>query len=71
MRRSIFEYLMPTDEQQIDMQVMRDAFGTLFDLLDETVPDGADKNHALRKLRECAMWVSVAITREDNGAPRR
>lgn len=38
--------------------------------LEGLLPEGPDKTYALRKLREVAMWVSVAITRNPDGSPR-
>jgi hypothetical protein len=40
------------------------------DQLERLVPGGADRTYLLRKLREVAMWVNVAITREQDGTPR-
>jgi hypothetical protein len=34
------------------------------------LPDGADKTYVLRRIRETAMWINIAITREDDGSPR-
>ena len=38
--------------------------------IEHLVPDGPDKTYILRKLREVAMWVNVAITRNPDGSPR-
>jgi hypothetical protein len=67
---STFEYLKPTDTQQSDMQTARDMGRAYADCLDNMIPDGPDKTYALRKLREVAMWVNVAITRNPDGSPR-
>lgn len=39
-------------------------------IVERLLPDGPDKTYALRKLREVAMWVNVAITRNPDGSPR-
>lgn len=70
MHISTFEYLKPTDSQITDMNEARAAaFGYMF-ALDALVPDGSDKTYLMRKLREVAMWVNVAITRHPDGSPR-
>jgi hypothetical protein len=48
----------------------RTAAKSYADFLEMNLPDGADKTYCLRKLREIAMWVNVAITREADGSPR-
>jgi hypothetical protein len=52
------------------MHVYREAARTYAENLEHHVPDGPDKTYLLRKLREVAMWVSVAITRLPDGTPR-
>lgn len=66
-----FEYLKPTDAQIHDMHLMRGAAAEYAIQIERLVPDGADKTYILRKLREVAMWVNIAITREANGTPRQ
>lgn len=70
MHASTFQYLKPTDFQMSEMQVLRDATRSYADVLERTLPDGADKTYTLCKLRELAMWANVAITRFADGAPR-
>ena len=70
LHESTFEYFKPNDDQVTDMQVCREAARTYAMTLSEIVPDGADKTYALRKLRELAMWVNVAIMRDADGSPR-
>jgi hypothetical protein len=64
-----FEYLKPTDKQMFLMTELRQAAATYADALDK-LPDGPDKTYLLRKFREVAMWVNVAITRQPDGSPR-
>jgi hypothetical protein len=70
MHKSTFDYLKPTDLQMQDMTEAREAAAVYAAVLDEVVPEGPDKTYLLRKLREVAMWVNVAITREPDGSPR-
>jgi hypothetical protein len=65
-----FGYLKPSDAQADDMATMRQAAKAYADAIDVLVPDGPDKTFILRKLREVAMWVNVAISRQADGAPR-
>jgi len=70
MHLSTFNYLKPTDDQVESMAEARAKFRMLADDIDRLLPDGPDKTYVLRKLRECAMWVNVAITRHADGSPR-
>lgn len=65
-----FDYLQPTLEQVKLMQQLRFATMTYAALVDTIVPDGPDKTYLMRKLREVAMWINVAITRHPDGTPR-
>ena len=71
MHADTYQYLKPKDNQQLaDMQLCRDAVRSYTDVLERTLPDGPDKTYTLRKLREVAMWVNIAITRLPDGTPR-
>lgn len=67
---STFGYLKPTDQQQEDMQVAREAANSYHHTLLTVVPEGPDKTYLMRKLREVAMWANIAITRNPDGSPR-
>lgn len=67
---STFEYLKPTDIQLEDMNFLRQQTAEYARVLQENIPDGPDKTYILRKLRELAMWINVAITRDADGSPR-
>lgn len=67
---TIFEYLKPTEDQITRMGNCREAAREYARMLDRMMPDGPDKTYAIRKLREVAMWVNVAITRHPDGSPR-
>lgn len=69
MHSSTYQYLQPTEKQIKDMHVMREKaseYQTWLDML----PDGPDKTYTIRKFREVAMWVNIAITRHEDGSPR-
>ncbi len=65
-----FEYLKPTEQQLITMAEIRQEFKYITAHVERLLPDGPDKTYVLRKLRECAMWANVAITRDTDGSPR-
>lgn len=67
---STFEYLKPTDEQVRAMTDLRQRASVYAQAIDHQVPAGPDKTYILRKLREVAMWVNIAITRNPDGSPR-
>ena len=67
---STFEYLKPTSEQIDSMAVLRGAASVYAAILDRRLPEGPDKTYILRRVRETAMWVNVAITRLPDGTPR-
>jgi hypothetical protein len=67
---STFEYHKPTGKQMADMGEARQRAFVYAHAIDVLVPDGPDKTYIMRKLREVAMWVNVAITRQADGAPR-
>lgn len=70
MHSTTFEYLMPTEEQKERMSRVRNAFSVCASNVILDVPEGPDRTYVIRKLRECAMWANVAITRHADGAPR-
>jgi hypothetical protein len=65
-----FEFLSPSTDQIGRMSVLRQAFQTLNDIIEEQVPDGPDRTHTQRILRTAAMWANVAVTRHADGTPR-
>lgn len=67
---STFEYLKPTQTQVDEMQGVREEFARFVEFIDGALQDGPDKTYIIRKLRECAMWANVSITREADGTPR-
>ena len=67
---STFEYLKPTEKQLKAMEDVRVDFKVFASYLSKALPDGPDKTYVLRKLRECAMWSNIALTRHPDGSPR-
>jgi hypothetical protein len=70
LHESTFGYLQPTEKQISDMSICRAAAKDYLDVVDKLIPEGPDKTYLLRKFREVAMWVNVAITRQPDGSPR-
>jgi hypothetical protein len=70
-RDDIFDNFTPTFEQADRMRQLRDAAKTYMEAILDLVPEGNDKKLAVLKLRECAMWANVAVTRNEDGSPRR
>lgn len=70
MHSSIFEDLQPTDAQKASMEIARKAAADYARTIMAQIPDGPDKTYLLRKHREVAMWVNIAITRNQDGSPR-
>ena len=68
---STFEYLKPTDEQITRMATLRELSRDYAQQVDRLLPDGPDKTYILRRVRETAMWINVAVTREPDGTPRQ
>lgn len=67
---STFDYLKPTDEQVATMNDLRHRASVYAQAVDAAIPDGPDKTYLLRKFREVAMWVNIAITRNPDGSQR-
>lgn len=70
MHASTFDYLKPTDRQLGTMQTLRAATKDYADTVAHHLEDGPDKTYILRRIRETAMWINVAVTRDADGAPR-
>jgi hypothetical protein len=70
LHESTFQYLKPTPSQMLTMADARVAAKRYAETLDLLLPDGPDKTYILRRVRETAMWVNVAITRNADGSPR-
>lgn len=68
---STFAYLAPTENQIATMNQLRMGAAQYAALLDQLLLDGPDKTYILRRVRETAMWVNVAVTREADGTPRK
>ena len=67
---STFEYLKPTDGQVDVMNALRKVTADYAKVIDQALDDGPDKTYILRRIRETAMWINVALTRNADGSPR-
>ncbi len=67
---STFDYLRPNAEQLALMNDLRIDAKRYAAKIAAALPDGADKTYILRRIRETAMWINVAVTREADGTPR-
>lgn len=65
-----FEYLKPTSDQSVTMDMIRRAAAEYADILDALLPGGPGKLDVLNRVREAAMWANVHVTREEDGTPR-
>lgn len=70
LHESTFEYLKPTEAQIDIMDLLRKASADYAKFIDIALPGGPDKTYILRRIRETAMWINVAVTREADGTPR-
>jgi hypothetical protein len=59
-----FNYHTPTPEQSNALFHIRVAALEFATVINEHVPDGADKTASIRKLRECVMTANQAIVLE-------
>lgn len=67
---STFEYLKPTEGQLEVMDALRKITAEYAAKIDQALDPGPDKTYILRRIRETAMWINVAITRDADGSPR-
>lgn len=63
--------MLPTEEQTVDMKIVRQATAAYAKVMEDLLPIGPDKTYILRKIREVGMWANVTITREADGTPRK
>ena len=57
-----FQYIQPTEEQKVLMQVFRDQFESLVKQISEQVPESRGRSLAITKLEEAAFWLNKGIT---------
>jgi hypothetical protein len=65
-----FEYLKPTQGQLDVMNYLRQATASYASIMERALDDGPDKTYILRRIRETAMWINVALIRNADGSPR-
>jgi len=70
MHASTYEYLKPTEQQIADMSIVRSAAKVFGEVLDKMLPEGPDKEFAIRAHRQVSMWANISITRLPDGTPR-
>jgi len=58
---NVFSYHAPQDDQPQKYEALRAKALELALLIDESVPDCADKSAAIRQLRECIMTANAGI----------
>lgn len=57
----LFNYHPPTKNQILSMEILRDSAKSLARVVNEVVPDGADKSAAIRLLRQCVQISNAGI----------
>ena len=67
---STFEYLKPREGQVDVMNALRAITAEYAQKIDQALDEGPDKTYILRRIRETAMWINVALTRNADGSPR-
>lgn len=67
---STFEYLKPREGQVEVMNSLRKTTADYAAAIEQALDDGPDKTYILRRIRETAMWINVALTRNADGSPR-
>lgn len=65
-----FDYMKPTDGQVDVMDHLSKVTADYANVIDQALDDGPDKDYILRRIRETAMWINVALTRNADGSPR-
>lgn len=58
------QYVQPTEEQKVQMQMFRDKYETLYSEVKQ-LEASRGISLALTKLEESAMWLNKAITKND------
>lgn len=66
----VFDKVIPNEEQAFLMEELKQKVFSLICFIDLDLPDGEDKKHAIRLVRNAMMWANVCILKDDNGAPR-
>lgn len=56
-----FTYHAPTKQQQVSYEMIREQAKEMANVINDVVPECADKTAAMRKLREAVMTANAAI----------
>ena len=67
---SVFDVFKPTEAQEATLARVRAATKLYVETLDQLLPEGTDKYHSLRLVRDANMWALVSVTRHADGSPR-
>lgn len=60
MSKHPFEYQSPTEEQVLQIQNVREACKSLYDVL-LSLPESRERSLAITKLEESSMWANKGI----------
>ena len=61
-----FDYVDINDEQERDIDLIRDSVKSLAFGIKTLCPDGRGKSLAMTKLEECIYWANKSICGNDN-----
>lgn len=62
---SVFDYKMPTDEQSVRINIIRDAYNNMIDVIESTIKPGRQRSVALTELETSGMWAIRGIVKEE------
>ena len=60
------EFLETSDEQQDRIELIRFAFSSIYDLIDEKCQSSRETSLVYTKLEEAQVWAIKSISRENN-----
>lgn len=60
------EFLETSDEQQDRIELIRFAFSSIYDLIDEKCKSSRETSLVYTKLEEAQFWAIKSISRENN-----
>lgn len=60
-----YQYVQPSEEQKVLMQVFRDKFEALHKEIEQSVEHSRGRSSCFTKLEEAAFWLNKAITKND------
>lgn len=60
-----FAYHKPSAKSLEIIQLLRQEFSTMFDIIRTNCPDSREKSVAITELESCAMWAIKAVVTND------